>query len=217
MPPEFDQLAARIEEQLMPILADADWLICHNVCSLNKNLALTTAVRRISEAAEVAKIDALAPRSGLDDAQIPPGAARGPAVVIASPATGRRRLRWWYRCSDRPSWRICWVSRQIGFVSSLMDSTRQNSWRWAPKFEVLLRDFRLLEAAPLMLLPVRITRRKNIELALKILSSLRTRFPQARLVVTGPRGAAQSGKRRILAASCWPCDMISILTAQHCS
>jgi glycosyltransferase involved in cell wall biosynthesis len=35
---------------------------------------------------------------------------------------------------------------------------------------------------------VRITRRKNIELALRILAALRARFPQARLVVTGPLG-----------------------------
>jgi glycosyltransferase involved in cell wall biosynthesis len=55
--------------------------------------------------------------------------------------------------------------------------------------EALVRDFRLLEAEPLMVLPVRITPRKNIELALRILSILRARFPDARLVVTGPVGA----------------------------
>jgi glycosyltransferase involved in cell wall biosynthesis len=56
------------------------------------------------------------------------------------------------------------------------------------EIRTLLREFGLLEAAPLILVPVRITRRKNIELALRILVSLRTRFPQARLLVTGPVG-----------------------------
>ena len=39
----------RIEKQLRPVLDEADWLICHNVCSLNKNLALTAAIHRVSE------------------------------------------------------------------------------------------------------------------------------------------------------------------------
>ena len=40
-----------------------------------------------------------------------------------------------------------------------------------------------------MLLPVRITPRKNIELAIRALAELRSDFPDARLVVTGPQGA----------------------------
>jgi glycosyltransferase involved in cell wall biosynthesis len=47
---------------------------------------------------------------------------------------------------------------------------------------------RLLNSAPILLLPVRVTRRKNIELALYTLSELRKSFPDAALVVTGPLG-----------------------------
>jgi glycosyltransferase involved in cell wall biosynthesis len=46
----------------------------------------------------------------------------------------------------------------------------------------------LLSAAPLLLLPVRITRRKNIELAIHTLTYLVKMMPQARLVITGPLG-----------------------------
>jgi glycosyltransferase involved in cell wall biosynthesis len=46
----------------------------------------------------------------------------------------------------------------------------------------------LFSAAPLLLLPVRITPRKNIELALHLLAVLLRRFPRAALVVTGPLG-----------------------------
>ncbi len=46
----------------------------------------------------------------------------------------------------------------------------------------------LLAAAPLLLLPVRITPRKNIELALGVLAVLRQELPAAKLVVTGPLG-----------------------------
>ena len=61
------------------------------------------------------------------------------------------------------------------------------------KLESQTREFiehlNLLQAAPLLLLPVRITPRKNIELALQVLAELRRDlFPQAVLVVTGPLG-----------------------------
>jgi glycosyltransferase involved in cell wall biosynthesis len=51
-----------------------------------------------------------------------------------------------------------------------------------------LAQLKLLDAEPLLLLPVRITSRKNIELALRALAALRETCPQAGLVVTGPPG-----------------------------
>jgi glycosyltransferase involved in cell wall biosynthesis len=46
----------------------------------------------------------------------------------------------------------------------------------------------VLDAAPLLLLPVRITPRKNLELALRVCAGLMDRFPDTRLVITGPLG-----------------------------
>jgi glycosyltransferase involved in cell wall biosynthesis len=46
----------------------------------------------------------------------------------------------------------------------------------------------LLDADPLILLPARITPRKNIEMALQVLASLRESHPAAKLLVTGPTG-----------------------------
>ena len=50
MPPEFHALSKTIEGQLREILTGFDWLCVHNVCSLNKNLAATSALRRIAAA-----------------------------------------------------------------------------------------------------------------------------------------------------------------------
>ena len=47
----------------------------------------------------------------------------------------------------------------------------------------------MLRAAPILLLPVRVTPRKNLELALRILAALRRELPGAALIVTGPLGA----------------------------
>jgi glycosyltransferase involved in cell wall biosynthesis len=60
------------------------------------------------------------------------------------------------------------------------------------KLEDLTRDLlgktRLLDASPILLLPVRVTPRKNIELALRTVAELKKDFPEAGLVVTGPLG-----------------------------
>ena len=51
-----------------------------------------------------------------------------------------------------------------------------------------VRQLNLLHAAPFLLLPVRITPRKNIELALHVCANLKQVFPDTKLMVTGPLG-----------------------------
>lgn len=51
-----------------------------------------------------------------------------------------------------------------------------------------IKKLDLLLASPLLLLPVRITSRKNIELALQILAVLRIDLPSAQIIITGPLG-----------------------------
>ncbi len=53
----------------------------------------------------------------------------------------------------------------------------------------------LATASPILLLPVRITPRKNIELAIHTLAALRRTFPAARLLVTGPLGPHNPANR----------------------
>jgi glycosyltransferase involved in cell wall biosynthesis len=53
----------------------------------------------------------------------------------------------------------------------------------------LMEQLQLIKADPLLLLPVRLTPRKNIELALHVLDELRIEFPKAMLLVTGPEGS----------------------------
>jgi glycosyltransferase involved in cell wall biosynthesis len=52
----------------------------------------------------------------------------------------------------------------------------------------LVDQFNLLLADPLLLLPARLTRRKNIPFAIHAISGLRDRMPKVRLLVTGPPG-----------------------------
>lgn len=59
----------------------------------------------------------------------------------------------------------------------------------------LLRRAGVWEANPLVLVPVRITRRKRLEDALELASQVRERFPSSGWVVTGPLGPHQADNR----------------------
>jgi len=52
----------------------------------------------------------------------------------------------------------------------------------------IINTFRLFDANPLFFMPVRITRRKNIELALEIIAHMRDVFSQAIVLISGPIG-----------------------------
>ena len=69
-----------------------------------------------------------------------------------------------------------------------MDSMSAAFLRLGPEALSLIDEFQLLNSDPLILLPARITPRKNIEMALRVLASLRESHPAARLLVTGPTG-----------------------------
>ena len=187
VPPAFEELVQRIEGELRSILDGVDFLICHNVCSLNKNLALTAAIHRISESEQPPRLILwhhdlawTAPRyrrelhPGFPWSLLRGGWPEASHVVVSAQRQAELASLW-----GVPSDRIRVIPNGIDVARFLALS---------PETKALVDEHRLLHAAPLMLLPARITPRKNIELALEILSTLRIGFPDARLVVTSPLG-----------------------------
>ncbi len=57
-----------------------------------------------------------------------------------------------------------------------------------PLTKKLVEQLDLLNADPILLLPVRITPRKNIELALQVAAEMRNEQPRTTLIITGPLG-----------------------------
>src|SRR3990172_2265669 len=49
VPDQFARLTERLHAALLEVTEDLDYVIAHNVCSLNKNLPLTAALRQLSE------------------------------------------------------------------------------------------------------------------------------------------------------------------------
>jgi glycosyltransferase involved in cell wall biosynthesis len=187
VPSSFEELRSRIERDLQNSLAGFDLLIAHNVASLHKNLALTAAIKSASQRTEF------------------------PPLIL-----WHHDLAWTtprYRQEMHPGYpwdllRTDWGSARHVVVSELrrreladLLNIPPNAIRVVPNgvdinmfFKLdpqtihLVDQMHLLDADPLLLLPVRITPRKNIELALNVLAELRARFPQAMLLVTGPEG-----------------------------
>jgi len=182
---EFEVLREELIPQLRDALSAVDVLIAHNVCSLNKNLALTAALYQLHIARKIPRLILwhhdlawTTPRylPELHD-NYPWDLLRtdwGDTVHVVVSEMRRKELTELMKLD----------SAQVRLIPNGVDVAR--FYKLEVQTQELLGQTRALDAAPLMLLPVRVTPRKNIELALHILAELRKPFPQAALVVTGP-------------------------------
>lgn len=187
LPEDFESLAGELTAQLEETTHQTDILIAHNVCSLHKNLALTAALYRLSRSSTSLHtvlwhhdLAWTTPRyrSELHDGY-PWDLLRQDWPFATQVAVSELRRRELADLIRVPVERVFVVSNGLDIHQFL-------------KLEDQTFDFigqlDLLSAAPLLLLPVRITPRKNIELALQIMATLRRSLPTARLVITGPMG-----------------------------
>jgi len=179
-------LTATIGHLLTSTLADVDVCIAHNVLTLHKNLALTAALKEIADARRV-KLIAWCHDFAWDDpvyardlhAGMPWDLLRhkwdGVKYVVVSEAR-RKEL------AELLSIREMEISvAPPGLDVAEFLGVTPTTARW-------MRELGLLDAAPLLLLPARVTRRKNIELAIEISAALRECGLAPKLVVTGPLG-----------------------------
>ena len=185
--PSFEMLREQIRTELLEAVKGYDVLIAHNVASLHKNLALTAV---------------------LHDEYNKPGF---PHLVLWHHDLAWTTPRYREELHDGYPWnllRIDWKGVSQVVVSELrrrelaelLNISRANIrvipngvdiqayFKFEQKTIELVKQLNLLDADPLFLLPVRLTPRKNIELALKIMAEVRKDFPKAMLLVTGPEG-----------------------------
>ncbi len=187
VPPEFDRLAGEMEARLRDSIAGLDCLVAHNVCSLNKNLALTAALKRISDTRSRPRLILWHHDLAWTTPRYRPEMHAGdPWDLLRSDWSGvtqvtvsearRRELAALFKVA----------SERIRVIPNGIDL--EGFYKLEAQTRLLAARLDLYSAAPLLLLPVRITPRKNIELALRVLAELRKSYPGAKLVVTGPLG-----------------------------
>lgn len=187
VPTEFEELTRDIARDLQAALIDADVLIAHNVCSLNKNLALTAAIQQLVRQSD-------RPRVILWHHDLAWTTPRYRAELHAGYPWDLLRTDWGARHVVVSELRRHELSNlmslpleSIAVVPNGID--RAAFFKLSPLTQSLLQQIDLDRAAPILLLPVRLTPRKNIELALRVLAALRRNgLPDAQLIVTGPLG-----------------------------
>ena len=209
VPEAFSQLLDDLERDLRQALAGIDLVLAHNVCSLHKNLALTAALYHLSRQPGFPRLIAwhhdLAWTTERYRAELHPGypwdLLRQPWPAVSQVVVSDARRRELAQLMGLPPDAIRVVPNGVDAAQllKLSEPTR-----------ALAVALRLDQAAPLLLTPVRLTPRKNIELALRTLAALRQRpavaaqsFAEAALIITGPEGPhnpANADYRRHLTA-----------------
>jgi glycosyltransferase involved in cell wall biosynthesis len=184
LPSGFSRVVDALTADLKEILDDADVLIAHNVCSLSKNLALTAAVRNLSNIFQVIlwhhDLAWTTPRyrHELHDGypwDLLRQAWHGVHQVTVSEMRQQELARLFQIGTDA----ITVIPNGVDVASFHKVEGPTRSY---------VKQLDLLDASPLLLLPVRITPRKNIELALHVCANLVPHFPDTKLIVTGPLG-----------------------------
>jgi glycosyltransferase involved in cell wall biosynthesis len=191
---DFETLRDELVKQLQDALSGIDILIAHNVCSLNKNLALTAALHKLHTSKNLPRLilwhHDLAWTTPRYQSELHNGypwdLLRTDWGNIMHVVVSEQR-----RAELADLMKLDPVSIRV--IPNGVDVAR--FYKLEPQTQTLLEQTRLLDAAPILLLPVRVTPRKNIELALHTLADLRKQFPDAALVVTGPLGPHNARNR----------------------
>lgn len=186
--PEFLHWVARIENLLLQALEGADACIVHNAFTLHKNLPLTVALARMAEQRQgarkwIAWCHDLAWNNPLyRDDLLPrwpwtPLKYQLPNVsYVAISEQRREELATLFRV---PLSEVNLVPNGIDPAAFIPCSQGM---------EALRRELRWDERDCVLLTPVRITRRKNLELGVDVVAALRDLGARPLLVVTGPPG-----------------------------
>jgi glycosyltransferase involved in cell wall biosynthesis len=186
VPAEFEPLTDEITAALRRAIAGVDIVIAHNVCSLHKNLALTAALHRLREEKGASSwflwhhdLAWTAPRyRGELHEGYPWDLLRSDWATVHVTVSEARRSEL-LDLMRMPPERAVVIPNGVDPASLL---------RIGQEAQTLAEAAGWTTAWPRLLLPVRITPRKNIELALRALALIRRDLPGASLIVTGPPG-----------------------------
>jgi len=185
VPASFAGLRDRLIDELAAALDGYDVALCHNVCSLNMNLALTAALRELAGRPSAARLvlwhHDLAwtqPRfrSSLH-VGYPWDLLRTAWPGVTQVAISDVRRHELADLTGLPTDAISVIPNGVD-VAALLGLD--------PETVQMLARSDMPVSDPLLLLPARVIPRKNIELGLHVVAAMRARGRRAGLVITGP-------------------------------
>ncbi|HEX5838230.1 MAG TPA: glycosyltransferase family 4 protein [Anaerolineales bacterium] len=185
IPARFDEMTSHLVERLSPIVGSTDHLIVHNVFTKHFNLPLTAALCRLLDDGQihhcVAWCHDLSWTSPNSRSKVHPGypwdllrTLRRDIQYVTVSRDRQQELAGLFGCS----------SEEIQVIYNGVDPTELLCLS-----DVGLRlidRLRMWESDLNLLMPVRVTQAKNIELALHVVARLKEKGLQPKLVITGP-------------------------------
>jgi mannosylglucosylglycerate synthase len=186
VPDDFDRWVDRFVSTLAPLFAQFDHLIVHNIFTKQYNLPLTAALFRL-----------------LDQGQLPNTIAWVHDIAWTSQNSSRRQMHTGYPWEILKTYRsdITYVtvsrSRQQelaglfgcdpGLIEVIYNGVDAGKiLNLTPEGEKLVESLNLITSDLIILMPVRVTRLKNIEFAIHVMAELKKHFHSPRLILTGP-------------------------------
>jgi len=188
-----DALVERLAKKIGPEFARADRVVVHNVMTMPLNLALTEAIARLARAEPgktIAWTHDIAAFDERYDAYRHPGE---PWELITRALPGIRYVVVSEERAGQLSQLTGLARPKISVVTNGIDIEKVLGLSMAGAR--LAERLGILEAEPLLLQPVRLTRRKRVEAAIDATAALRARGHDAMLVVTGVIGPHDARNR----------------------
>jgi glycosyltransferase involved in cell wall biosynthesis len=180
----FHELVAKQAAYLQEALQDCELCIVHNIHSLNKNLSLTAALASLEQIPLIAWVHDMAWTNPQYQDELHDGY---PWNLL--------RQKW-----ENSRYVTVSEARQVEFAQLMGIQEEEIAvvtagvdiaafMQWTESMQMIDEKLQLLSADLLLLLPARLTRRKNIEFALCVLDELRKQTSNdCRLIVSGPPG-----------------------------
>jgi glycosyltransferase involved in cell wall biosynthesis len=193
---QHDALVERLFAKIRPIVARSDRVVVHNVMTMPMNLALTEALARLARETPgrfIAWTHDIAYYDHNYDAYRHPGE---PWELITKALPGFRYVVVSHERAEQLAQLTGLPRRLITVVTNGVDVPEVLGL--SAKGRRLADRLGLYEADPLLLQPVRLTRRKRVEAAIDATAALRRRGRNAMLVVTGIVGPHDKKNRAYL-------------------
>jgi glycosyltransferase involved in cell wall biosynthesis len=185
VPSALDEVADHLTEVLAPELTRFDSLIVHNVFTKRFNLPLTAALFRLLDRGVVRNCIAWCHDVGWTSdhsrANLHPGypwdllrTRRDDVIYVVVSERRQKALAGLFDC-PREDIRVVYN----GVDPALLLGLSEEGCRLVDRMDLLASDL-------ILLMPVRVTQAKNIELALRVVAALKSRQRRVSLVLTGP-------------------------------
>jgi glycosyltransferase involved in cell wall biosynthesis len=182
----FTVLRDRLVGSLRPLLLDEDVCIVHNATTQHKNIPLTAALKQLADESVTCFLSWSHDIAWKDPLYAEDLHSGYPWNLLRTPWKGVRYVAVSAHRRNTMAALLGIPESEIRVIHPGVEIAQ--FFKLEPLTRRLCEALGLWSADPLMLLPSRITRRKNIEFAVRVTAELRRRKPDVALVVTGPPG-----------------------------